>query len=332
MKKALLALSGALLFLAVVFLIREYADRAAAKPRYAVTAQSNDSVTSLRITYWGTEVTLRRGYGHGGSGGDEDRWVVAGDDFPADAAKLSRVLGHLLTLQTGEPVSRDDSGRTENLNLKEYGLDSASARFVEWTFADGRTLHVLLGKVSGIDYGSSYWKPRDEAVVYRTPGTFVFDVSSRTQDWKDTNLYVPHAPFGPTDIRSVAVTWRDSVNALHEYTLERDRDTNFVLRTAENTDRQPANKKAAAAVFTHAAQFKVDEFVPGVDSSATRAGLENPVMTIRVTLKSGTEHRIEAGNAVDGLFRYTRHPTHPAPVRVFGWRFEYFRKTGEDFL
>lgn len=320
MKKALLALAVALLVLAGIFMVKKYAEDSASRPLLAFPEMSVDSVVRLHIEYYGDSVTLVRVGG---------QWMTAGDRFPADTARLRRVLGHLLALQNREHVSRAATGRSEDLDLAGFGLDSTRARRVTWTLADGRTANVLLGKVSGIDFGSSFWKPADEAVVYRTPGTFVFEVSSRSQDWKDINLF---RPFALRDIHSVAVRWRDSVGHSHHFTLARDgSDTGFVLLSDEDT-RVPARRDESARLFTHATQFKVDEFVGGVDTSVSHARLENPVMIVRVTLQDGTAHVIEAGSSVDGLYRYIRHPTHKDPVRVFGWRFEYFRKTGKELM
>lgn len=334
MRKALAVLAVALVLLAGVFLVRKIADRNAAAPRHAHADMRPEAVVRLHVSYWGDSVTLVK---------EGERWVTSGDRFPADTARMRRVLGYLLGLQTREQVSRAASGRDGDLDLASYGLDDARARQVTWTLADGRSVQVQLGKVSGIDYGSSFWKPVGEAVVYRTPGTFVFEVSSRSQDWKDTALF---RPFTSADIRSVAVTWRDSAGHSVHYALERaagprsgrgtdeeEYDTGYVL--VGNGARLPARRADAARVFMHAAQFKVDEFVPGIDTAATaarRASLDDPSMTIRITLADGTVHDVIAGDVVHELYRYVKHPRHPDPVRVFVWRFDDFNKTAADFV
>lgn len=320
MKKALLGLLLAVTVLAGIFLARRLGEERASRPRHAYGDMSAEQVTSLKVAYFGDSMTVVK------EGG---RWVTGGDAFPADTARLRRVLGALLTLQNREIVSQDSGAA----GLREFGLDSASARHVSWTLADGRRVKVLLGKVSGIDYGSSFWKPADEAVVYRTPGTFVFELSSRAQDWKDTTLF---PAFAPADIRAVAVIWRDSAGAVHDYEIARaGSDTAFTLRAGRDGAPEPARREAAEKIFRHAAQFKIDEFVPGIDTAATRArraALDEPVMIIRLSLGNGREHVVTVGPRVDGLYRYIRHPWHPDPVRVFVWRFDYFNKTRADFV
>jgi hypothetical protein len=316
MKRPLLWLLAALLLLAAVYRGMDYRDKSRAAPRFAFGAAKAGEVVSLRVGYLGDSVTLVRSGGH---------WLTAGDSFPADTARLRRVLGHLLTLQDREKVSES----ADETRLTEYGLDSASARAVAWTLADGRVTRVLLGRISGIDYGSTFWKPAEEPVAYRTPGKFVFEVSSRAKDWKDTNLFVP---FTTRDIRSVTVEWTAPDGVSHRYALERDSgggDTGFALTEPFAA---VASREAAGKIFRHAAQFKVDEFAAGFDPSAARAGLDKPVMTVRIVLKNGVENVVVAGNPVDGLYRYVRHPRHKDPVRVFLWRFEYFGKTAEGFL
>ena len=102
----------------------------------------------------------------------------------------------------------------------------------------------------------------------------------------------------------------------------------------EEGARTPARREEAARVFRHATQFKVDGFVAGVDMAATpsrRASLEDPFMTVDITLQDGTRHAVIAGDVVHDLYRYVKHPRHPDPVRVFVWRFDYFAKKAEDF-
>ncbi len=330
MKKALAALAVAVLVLAGVFKVGTWMREQAVAPRSPYADMAPGDVVRLHVVYLGDSVTLIRPEGH---------WVTARDRFPADTARLRRVLGHLLGLQRKEEVSRAFSGEPADMNLAAYDLDDAAARRVTWTMSDGRTVTVLLGKVSGIDYGSSFWKPADSAVVYRTPRPFVFDVSSRSQDWKDTTLFTP---FEPGDIQAVSVDWRDDRGLPVRYTLERDtsreeaagsggsqRTEGYVLVGGDGA-RSPARREEAARVFDQAARFKVDEFVGGVDTAATearRASLDEPFMVIRITLRDGTRHAVVAGDVVHDLYRYVRHPRHPDPVRVFVWRFADFRKT-----
>jgi hypothetical protein len=315
LKKALLSLLGALLLLGLVFWFTNHREKAAARPRHAFTL-GPDEVVRLRVDYLGDSATLIR-TGRG--------WLTAADSFPADTARLRRVLGHLLALQNRETVS--DSA--DAAALAEYGLDSATVKRVEWELADGRVIRVRLGKISGIDFGSTFWKPAADPAVYRTPGTFIWQVSSRVRDWKDTNLY---AGFSERDVRSVEVAWRTPDSVRHAYRLERDSGKGDTAFRLAKPFAAPALRAPAAKIFRHAAQFKIDEFPPGVDSSAAFAALDHPVMTLRIVLQDGSARTVEAGAEVDAYYRYVRHSWHKAPVRVFRWRFDYFAKTPGDFV
>lgn len=323
MKKALLALLGAVVALGLVVAVMRWREAVASRPRLAFANARLADAAALRIRYAGDSAILLR---------KDGRWGVAGDGFPADTAHLRRAFEALASLQTGEVVA--DSA--DAADLVEYGLGPSEIKRVEWENADGSRHRVELGKLSGVDYESLFWKREDGPRVYRTPGKFVWEFSSRAVDWKDTNLYYPRAPFAPGDVRSLEVEWKaaDTASGGHvalttvAYRLERKNDSDFVLTRPFAA---PAARDEAVKLFRYASQFKVDFFVPGADTSAAGATLDAPFMTIRVGLKDGSERVVTAGAEVDQLYRYARHASRPEPVRVFKWRFEYFKKRGEDF-
>lgn len=177
MKKTLLTLAGALLLLAVILLVKDQRDKAAAKPRHVFDATAED-VTSLTLAYQQDSVALVRLAG---------RWVNAADSFPADTARLYRVLDRVLTIQDRERASRS----ADTARLAEYGLSAAEAKRATWTLADGTRQTVLLGKTSGTDYGSTYWKFTDRPEVYLTPGSFTHEIPARPQDWLDMGQLTP---------------------------------------------------------------------------------------------------------------------------------------------
>lgn len=317
---ALVALAVALLLLASLFLYQRHRERTDAAPRLAFETASAASVLRLHVEYRDDSVTLQRVNGN---------WVTAVDRFPADTARMRRVLGNLLGMQTRELVSQTAES---DARLAEFGLNAEVARRVVWTLSDGRTIRVLLGKTSGIDYGSSFWKPAEGSAVYRTPGTFVFEISARSQDWKDTSLFTP-VPV--TDIRSLRVEWASGNSSPLVYRIDRiehsknGEQDEYVLREPLVA---PAKAKVAAALFRHANQFKVDAFVPGVDSQKINSALDHPAMRVQMLLRDGSVRTITAGAFVDDLYRYVRHPTHPDPVRVFIWRINDFKKTAEELV
>ena len=324
MKKALIALLAVLLVVAAVLGLNRLREWNAARPGHAFSGVRMDEAVRVSVRTDTDSMTLMRG---------PSGWRLAGDAFPADTLRLARVFSHLAGLQTRETVADSADAAT----LAEYGFGPGRERLVEWEDARGHVRRVVFGKLSGIDYGSVFWKPFDAPQVYRTPGKFVWEFSPRAMDWKDTNLYHPRARFQEKDVRAVEVEWWsvDDGGAVPlvntaAWRLERSGGGGFVLTYPDTADTVPADSARAARVFRHAAQFRIDGFVPGEDPSRHRAGLDAPVMTVRIELADGTRHEIVAGAVVDGLYRYVRHASHPDPVRVFAWRFDYFAKRAEE--
>jgi hypothetical protein len=176
MKKPLLALGGALLALAVVFLVMERRHKASLRPDFAFeTAQVND-VCGFRVSYQGDSVSLIK---------TGDRWITFPDSFPADGGRIRTALGRLLKIQQREPVSVS----TDSARLEEYGLSVAEAKRITWDLPEGKSVTILLGKTSGADFNSMYWKLADKPGVYRTPGNFTYEIPVRPSDWKDRTLF-----------------------------------------------------------------------------------------------------------------------------------------------
>src|SRR5690606_14232816 len=93
MKKALLALLGAVLLLAGVFGVKKARESLDARPRLAFADARLEDAVRLGIRYAGDSVTLALA---------ESGWIVTADSFPADTARLRRAFGHLAELQTRE--------------------------------------------------------------------------------------------------------------------------------------------------------------------------------------------------------------------------------------
>src|SRR5690606_18141796 len=131
----------------------------------------------------------------------DGRWQVKRDSFPVDTGKVARTLGHLFGLQSKEKVSQSAE------RLGEYGLDSAEAKHVAVLDGSGKPLaRVVIGKTSGADYSSTYWKWEDKPEVYRTPGNFSYEVSVKEEEWKDRKLF----SFEAKDIKFLEVAWGDT--------------------------------------------------------------------------------------------------------------------------
>jgi hypothetical protein len=317
MKKALLMLGGALLLVAVLFLIQDYRARAALRPKFAFDTASAESVVRLHITYQEASVELVRA-----GTSKPAQWKTGSDGYPADTVRLRTVLDHLVRLQKRERVSEGGS----NAVLAEFGLDSAEAKRVEWKDAEGKTFAVLVGKTSGSDFNSTYWKPLDEAAVYRTPGSITFDISVQQNDWRDRNLF-PFFIF--EEVKSVTVDWVDSLGHRIHYRLDKESDTMVTLVEPALGKVPTANGRA---VLTQTPQFVIDDFTVPEDPNIAAAGLDTPMVSIRTTLQNGSIYTLMAGRAFDGNY-YAKHPGLPgAVVKIAAWRLNFFRKTPDQLL
>jgi hypothetical protein len=315
-KKNLLILAAALLLLALVVGVRNCREEAPRRDGFVFDTARAAEVTRLRVRYRMDSVTLIT-IPEGGN----RRWVTPGDRFPVDTARLRKALGWLLRLQRREKVSDSASGD----RLAEYGLDAAEAKAVEWTWASGQTVTLLLGKTSGMDFSYTYWKWADRPEVYRTPGNFVGDISPRAMDWKDLALW---APFTASEVRAVEADWLDAQGERVAYRVERaPGETGTEFRLVKPFE-APAASAQAAPLFEQAPHFAIDAFLEEDPDPAT-VSLEPPQVVLRILLGDGSERRLVAGPAFGG-FRVARHPSHGSGVRLFQWRFDAYRKTPEQ--
>lgn len=302
MKKTAFALIGALVLLAIVLLLDRHRDASRGADRPAFDTTQKFAVDYVKLALQKDTSVLHKING---------QWVAAPDDFPVDTAKISKALGYLLGLQTRELVS-DNPAR-----LAEYGLDSTQAKHVEWRLGETKW-KVVIGKTSGIDYGTTYWKWEDKPGVYATPGNFTWDLPARSNDWKDRSLL----KFEPKDVATVSVDWRDSTGALWHYKLSHPNDTTTRMTEPESSK---VMENVTAPIIAQANQFTVDDFVAPGDSEAAHPGLDTPAVLIKVQLRDGKSLEIKAGHPVPP-FVLTQHPFRKDLIKVAAWRFDAFKK------
>jgi hypothetical protein len=170
-KKMLWFFAGALVLLALVLGLRKFGDRALNREGFVFDTSDVAEVVYLRVVYQGDTAELDRKQGE---------WVTIREGVKANPARVERALRGLLGIRSQEKVSESP----DEARLAEFGIGAADAKQVDWTLASGKKARVLLGKTSGNDLNSTYWKWEDEAAVYSTPGDFTFDLASREQEWK----------------------------------------------------------------------------------------------------------------------------------------------------
>ena len=310
MKKTAIALGAALLLLAVVMLKTRRDDASRRADVFAFDTLKRDAVTVLQVRLQKDTARLHKAGG---------QWVTAQDGFPVDTAKIRNALGYLLELQNKEIVSRS----TDPTRLVEYGLDTAQAKHVSWRMGD-KDVKVVIGKTSGTDYSSTYWKWEDQKEIYSTPGNFNWEIASKSVDWKDRSILKLEAK----DVRSVQVDWKDSLGTPTHFKFEAVNDSTFKLLEPQAS---PAKRNAAKDMVTRLADISIDDFPAPGDTNLAKAGLDNPVFILRVALQDGKSHEIKAGKTLDN-YAYVQHPRRNDVVKLSPWRFDIFKKKVSDLI
>lgn len=314
MKKTLLALAGALVLLALVLGVKTCADRKMHRERFVFDTTKVDQVSRLEISHQGRTVVLTK---------REGNWRTV-DDFPVDTLRLRRVLTALLRTRATEKVSES----RDPARLAEFGLNGAEAKRIRWKLASGEEYTLLLGKTSGADYSSSFWKWEDGRDVYRTPGNFTHEASVGENDWKSREV-LPF--FVYEDVASVAVDWVDSAGGKIRYRIDRVNDTSAVF---SEPFKGPVPRRSAGEVYEQTPQFTADGLVePWEDRPSMH--LDTPLFKIEIRKKDGTVYRLSAGDTVrEGtqIYRYAILPGTKHPIKIFEWRFAFFRKTIAQLL
>lgn len=305
MKKTLIILIAAVLVLALVLWKQnsEVAERQG--DEFAFDTSAAPSLTVLRIAKAADSASLRK---------KDGAWVVDPDGFPADSAKVAKVVGNLVTLQTRELVSRSPD------RLAEYGLDSTEGKAVTAETKDGKTfLNVLIGKTSGADFASTYWKYADKPEVYRTPGNFTWEVGTKANDWKQRKLFGVDSK----DIKMVTVDWKDSLGADYHLKLESEGDTTWKLLEPQAAE---VKLQAAQDMASRFADLSIDDFISEGDTNFAQAAIDTPAVTLQVETRDGRTLSLSASRKV-GYQRYAYHPVMTkTPVQLSSWRFEVFTK------
>lgn len=315
MKRTLIVLLAALALLAAVLLMNKNKQKKMQRDVFAMDTTGIAQVKSLRVVKKPdtTELELRNG-----------RWVVARDSFPVDTGKINRVLKHVFKVQTRELVSKSDSaGR-----LTEYGLDSNEAKYVTLKDGAGKVVaDMVVGKTSGADYSSTYWKRAGSNEVYRTPGNFTWEIGTKNDEWKDRKLF----GFTVKDEKFIEVAWKDTGKAAQTYRFKLEATSDTTWKMLEPQDSNRVVKTLASDMASRMADMSIDDFVTAADTNVGKAKLDTPEVVVKVTLKDGKTVELKAGRTLDG-YAYAKHPDRPEAIKLSSWRLDAFKKKPFELL
>lgn len=311
MKRTLIVLVAALAVLGALLLKKRSNEKALSKDTPALDSAFKAGVTSFRVVKKPDTSALEK---------KDGKWVVAKDGFSVDTAKFNKALANVFGLQAKELVSNSAA------RLSEYGLDSSEARHVAIKDASGKAIaEVVIGKTSGADYNSTYWKWEGKPEVYRTPGNFSWEIATKDDEWKDRKLFAATAK----DVKTVETTWKDSLGAVYAYKLESVTDSTWKMTAPQDSNR--VKNASAMEMASRFAELAIDEFVAASDTNLPKVKLDTPAVWVKVGLKDGSIHELKAGNAIGG-FAYTQHPARKDLIKLSPWRFDAFKKKPFELL
>jgi hypothetical protein len=311
MKKTLIVLVAALALLGIILFKRGSDRKALGEDVPALDSARKADVQTVRIVKRPDTAILAR---------KDGVWGAGKDAFPGDTAKINRALGHLFSLQRKEKVSTNPD------RLKEYGLDSAEAKHVVMLDASGKPIaEVVIGKTSGADYSSTYWKWEGKPEVYRTPGNFSYEIAAKEDDWKERKLF----GFSVKDIKFLEAEWKDTTGAKYAYKLEALTDSTWKMLAPVDSNRVVRTLAVDAA--SRFAEMGIDEFVAAGDTNAAKAKGDSATLHAKVTLENGKTFELSAGKAYDNSF-YIKHPTRPEIIKLSAWRFDNLKKKPYELL
>ena len=311
MKRTLIVLAAALALLAAILLKQRSNEKTLQKDAPVLDRTFKANVTALHVAKKPDTSSLEK---------KDGKWVVAKDGFNVDTSKINKVLTNIFSLQNKELVS------TSAARLGEYGLDSVEAKHVSIKDASGKSLaDVVIGKTSGADYSSTYWKWESKPEVYRTPGNFTWEIATKDDDWKDRKLFSATAK----DVKSVETTWKDSTGAVYTYKLEAVTDTTWKMVAPQDSNR--IKNAAATEMATRFVEMSIDDFVAATDTNLAKVKVDSPAVWVKVSLKNGTVHEIKGSKTLTG-YSYTQHPSRKDLIKLSSWRFDAFKKKPFELL
>jgi len=304
MKKSLLALVAAIVILALVLVLNRKKDEAQDVSKYAFDTTQSAAMAMVE-THSATDTAKLES--------KQGQWVVVEDGFPADTAKINRLSEVLYHLQTQDMVS------TNPERAAEYGLDSANVKTVIWKDQSGKVVgKVAIGKTSGADFRSTYWKFLDHPEVYRTPGNFSYEIATRVNEWKEKHLF----PQLKSDIQFIETNWKDSAGTSFQYRLEALNDTTWRMLSPQAN---PVKRELAQEMATQVMNLTIDDFLSDADTNKVQAALDSPSVAITVDYKGGKSVTLKAGASFAGM-TYALHPSRSDTVKVGTWHFDAFKK------
>lgn len=225
-------------------------------------------------------VTIRSGADHVSLVREDGVWKVATEDgFPADPAGVDQVLRTVAELTSGDTTSRKPEEH------EQFEVDSAGAIDVRLTTGSVTASRFFVGK-SGPDYTSTYLRDSgsDEVLLQSASIRNVFERGGNT--WK--SKIILHLDMDR--IETIRIT-----QGGERLELRNDFPAGWTVIHPEG--HQPNGPYMQELVHGLARLSAVDF---GSVDDRERAGLDEPVAEVRITMLNGSEQMLRIGGEWDG--------------------------------
>jgi Domain of unknown function (DUF4340) len=311
MKKTLLVLVGALVLLGLILIKKGKDEKSMRSDAPVLDSTLKADVKSVNTAKRPDSTALLV---------KDGQWVVTASGFPVDTARINKLLKNIFSLQDKEIVSHNPE------RYAEYGLDSIEAKHVILKNTSGKVIaDVIIGKTSGSDYSSTYWRWANKPDVYRTPGNFSWEIVTKEDDWKERKL----AHVKATEVRTIETTWHDSLGFAFHYKLEATSDSTWKMLEPEDSSR--VNKAMVSEMTNRFTALSIDEFVSPQDTNLAKVNVDSPSVSVKFTFKDGKSMELK-GSKTLGTFSYVKHPSRTELIKLSAYQFEAFKKKPFELL
>lgn len=203
-----------------------------------------------------------------------DRWVAPdatpdGDDYPADATKITPVLDKLVALKTGRPVATTAASQPQ-LQV----ADNKFARKIDLTKADGATQTVFLGTAAGGQ--SVHVRLGGQNEVYVAGGLGTWEVNADLLSWVDPAYLSVTA----NDLTALTISNKNG-------TFNLTKDAQGAWQLAGLNAGETLDQSKITSLVTSAASVRMTQ--PLGKTEAAGWGFQQPSAVVTMQVKAGDQ-------------------------------------------
>jgi len=312
----------------IIILVKNASDKPPdAKEHKFLTEYSLNKVGRFKIVNAKDSVVLK----HNGAG-----WVVASEDnYPADTAKINKVLKKIDNLNT---LNLQGTNPESHASME---VDSAKGVLVELSDKSAKSIGSFYVGKNTSDYNNQFIRLTNHPEVYASDETIKYELLTTEYNWRDKGVFT---------VDSVTL-----ISLSMEYVKENDNNDKpgkkkttetVVLKIKKDdsgqwqvsgTETGPADGAKLNEYLTNYGPFKTDSWYKAdtndtvkVDSSDPH-GFNSPVFKISFLFLNGLEKTVTVGKELDGKY-LTKVSDKPDMVfTLYRYKINNLKKVYSDF-